>query len=304
VFNIEYKDKRIKYAVFGLLAAAFAFQTYKGVTTDIKQKDVSDHNDMAEWIANNTKEDSPVLANFGVSAIIFAYAERPVLLHPMFESADIRAKTKECYEAIYQSEEEFYSLCKKYGIKTFAYDWHYIFDKSKNSIRYQINKDRVLLDSAAMKFHFYPDKLEHFSLLYQNTYYRVYNVNNEKEKPVIAQGLRYLPFFDPRVFVVSDGKNNLNDSFIFDTMTKVWNMPKMLGQANEFRAKGKNSEAESLYKQLIEIDPYFPDTYMTLAGFYLNAGKKVECMKALEAGFKMTGDVKLKEAMGSLSNQK
>jgi len=71
---------------------------------------------------------------------------------------------------------------KNIGIKTFAYDWHYIFDKSKNSIRYQINKDRVLLDSAAMKFHFIRINSKHFSLLYQNTITGS-KCDNEKKSP-------------------------------------------------------------------------------------------------------------------------
>jgi len=107
LFTHEFKwidEKRNKLAGGAVLVLLVALQLYLGRSFDVKQRDVDVHNDIVKVISVDTQENDAVLANFGLSAVIFQYAKRPVLLHPMFESADIRAKTKECYEALFKSE--------------------------------------------------------------------------------------------------------------------------------------------------------------------------------------------------------
>jgi len=280
IFNLKLKlpKKTNKILLNSILFLAILFQSYKGFTYDIKLRDADVHNDIVRFLKENTKEEDVVLANFGFSALIYTYANRPIVLHPMFESKDIRDKTKECYESIFSKEEDFYKLCKKYKIKIFIYDWHYIFDKSKNSVRYQINQNKLFKDSASFNFHFYPERLKHFSLLYQNTYYRVYKINDVNEKPFIREDLSYKPFFNPKIFVLEDNLPYLNDEYAQKVMEKVWDIPKILNTANLYRKKGRNDLAEVEYKRIISIDPYFPDARISLAEFYMSVGRFKEAI--------------------------
>ncbi|MFH1824073.1 MAG: tetratricopeptide repeat protein [Candidatus Firestonebacteria bacterium] len=281
IFNLKFQlpEKTNKIILTCILFSGIVFQSYSGFSYDIKIKDADVHNDVVRWLKENTKEEDSVLANFGFSASIFTYSQRPIVLHPMFESKDIRDKTKECYEAIFNKEEDFYKLCKKYKIKIFIYDWHYILDKSKNSIRYQINQNNLFKESVAFNFHFYPERLKHFSLLYQNTYYRVYKVNEIDEKPYVAQDLSYKPFFNPKIFVLEDNLPYLNDEYTQKVMEKVWDIPNVLNIANLHRKQKRNDLAEIEYKKIISIDPYFPEARVSLAEFYLSVGRYKEAIQ-------------------------
>ena len=278
LFEVKpFKNPRLRnISVAALLLLTLGYQAYQGAAKDIKQNDAGIHRDMVSWLKNNAKGEGAVLSNFGIAGQIFAYTDRPVVLHPMFESADIRAKTKECYEALYKSEEEFYRLCQKYKTRYFVYEWQFIFDKSKNSVRYQICQNTVSNTSAAFKFHFYPEKLSNFALLYQNTYYRIYRVNAPGEKAGVVSRLEYFPFFNPLVFDREDTKGNLSDGTIYELMSLVWKFPQMQAKAAALRKQGKNNEAEAELKKIVGVDPYFPQARITLSEFYLSGGRLQE----------------------------
>ncbi|OGF44501.1 MAG: hypothetical protein A2452_12730 [Candidatus Firestonebacteria bacterium RIFOXYC2_FULL_39_67] len=272
-----FKNNRVKkISIAVIIIFALGCQSYLGFTKDIKQNDAGVHRDMVSWLKNNAKEEGAILSNFGIAGQIFAYADKPVVLHPMFESADIRAKTKECYEAVYKSEEEFYALCRKYKVRYFVYEWQFIFDKTKNSVRYQINQNAVNNKSAAYNFHFYPEKLSKFSLMFQNTYYRIYKVNEPGEKVTIPARLEYYPFFNPLIFAKKDNSGNINDTYIHELMNIVWQFPQMQAKALVLRKQGKNDLAESEYKKITGADPYFPQARVSLAEYYISINKPQE----------------------------
>ena len=283
-----FKNRRVKnISVAVILVGVLSYQAYTGFTKDIKQNDAGVHREMVTWLKNNAKEEGAVLSNFGIAGQIFAYAGKPVVLHPMFESADIRAKTKECYEALYKSEDEFYNLCKKYKTKYFVYEWQFIFDKTKNSVRYQINQNTVNKNSTAYNLHFYPEKLRRFSLLYQNTYYRIYKVNEEGERVSAPGRLEYYPFFNPLVFGQTDDKGNIRDAYVYELMNIVWQFPQILGKAQMLRKQGKNDLAEAEYKKIIGADPYFPQGRVSLAEFYLATNKLQEAANQAQTAIRL-----------------
>jgi hypothetical protein len=60
--------------------------------------------ELVEWLGREHRGD-PVLANFGISGPILAYAGCPVLLHPKFESRDIRERVREYAECLFTKPE-------------------------------------------------------------------------------------------------------------------------------------------------------------------------------------------------------
>ena len=64
----------------------------------------------------------PVLANFGISASIAAYGGCPVVLHPKFESAEIRRKVREYGEALFKGDEtEFRDWMESMGATVYVH---------------------------------------------------------------------------------------------------------------------------------------------------------------------------------------
>jgi Q-cell neuroblast polarisation len=78
---------------------------------------------LVEWIKENTEPDSVVLADFGLSPVIYHYTGRKIVLQPKFESRDMRLKYREFVESIFDGRErEFYDFCLKYDVDYFVFD--------------------------------------------------------------------------------------------------------------------------------------------------------------------------------------
>ncbi len=134
----------------------------------------------------------PVLADFGLSASILAYTPSPVLLQPKFESGPLREKTAAYLHALYSGEDDFDAYCRRYGAKLFVYSAADLLDQTRDGPRYMAAAPPLRDSTAAVLFHFHPEALRHFRLVYENADYRVY----EEGEPGIAPKA-VPPIYDP-----------------------------------------------------------------------------------------------------------
>ena len=128
----------------------------------------------------------PVLANFGVSATIAAYGGCPVVLHPKFESPDIRAKVREYGEALFTGDEaEFRSWMESQGATVFVYSMGEFSDIQPGyQMRYMVNAPEPPTNAAARLFEQRPEELKHFTPQFANRKYRVFRLAHS---PVAAR---------------------------------------------------------------------------------------------------------------------
>ncbi|MBI5624340.1 MAG: hypothetical protein HY924_11225 [Elusimicrobia bacterium] len=131
----------------------------------------------------------PVLAHFGISGQILAYAGAPVLLNPKAESGASRDKIRGFLAALYGGEEGLGRFCAEHGAGLVVYAADYLLDESADGARYGAGGPRLTLDTAAVKLHFRPEKLKGFGLVYQNPAFRVFAVG----KGPAASGPSSLP---------------------------------------------------------------------------------------------------------------
>ena len=131
--------------------------------------------DAIAWLKVNG-QGRPVLANFGLSPSLLAYASSPILLQPKFESASTRAKAAEFLAALYSDEEAFYAFCREYGAGLFVYTTDDILDETADGPRYTAGTTRLSPTTAAVLFHFHPGSLRHFRLAHQNAGFRIFEV--------------------------------------------------------------------------------------------------------------------------------
>ncbi len=137
--------------------------------------------DMIHYIKGETGPDEAVLTAFQFGPSIAAYARRPVILHPKFESQLIRDKVKDVYTSLYCSEEDFYQTCKRYDASLFVFYLGMATDDRPGSIRYMIGATNLRKDSAAAMFRFAPDELRHFRFVHQNRFIRIFRVVKSSE---------------------------------------------------------------------------------------------------------------------------
>ncbi|MBI5631514.1 MAG: hypothetical protein HY921_11600 [Elusimicrobia bacterium] len=154
--------------------------------------------DLLDWLKAR-KGAEPVLASYGLSASILAYAEKPVLLQPKFEAPEIRAKTMEFLKALYSGEEEFAAYCKKYQAALFVYGADMILDETPDGPRYASGSMGLKPDTAAVLFHFHPERLKHFRLLSQNEDFRVYEAGRGSAETPAPAPIYDISYYNPRV---------------------------------------------------------------------------------------------------------
>jgi hypothetical protein len=108
---------------------------------------------LVDWLEEHA-DGKPVLANFGVSGSILAYAGCPVILHPKFETADIRDRVREYGEALFKkSEKELKQWADQHGAEYLVFSRGEFYPEHINlQMRYMVDAVTPAPDAAASKF--------------------------------------------------------------------------------------------------------------------------------------------------------
>jgi len=247
--------------------------------------------EVIRWIKNNTPREAVILADIGISPEIITFAERKCILHNFFETTEIRRKTESFYRALFKPEKEFWEYCQKYQAGYVVYNWNWLLNVSADSIRYQVDAYRVHRNETCYLFNFEPENLKYFTLLWQSNHYRIYKVEKEPVQSRFEKNtLQYVPFFNKRLFVEPnkeiwiEGDTQgpiFDDDYAQERMQKVWEMPKVLARAKQYRQEGKYTEALAEYKKNVEADPYMPQARLSLGEFFLFLERYDEAIKEL-----------------------
>jgi tetratricopeptide (TPR) repeat protein len=154
-------------------------------------------NDVFLWFRDHTPEGSAVLAQFGISASLMYWGERPVALHPMYEVPEIRDKIVAASRAYMGPEEDLYALCRRWRVA-------YVLYNAPIFLRYEPPGDRYFAatpdppaDAVGRKMQFAPEELRLFRLRYETYSFRVFEVGRPYDG---YRAVRYHPFFDASVF--------------------------------------------------------------------------------------------------------
>jgi len=285
-FAFNQKNKKLLYITYLSLIPLIPLNlkhSYK-LTQPVARRINSYKMDLIKWMNKHLPENSVILSNIGIAPEIVQNSKFKTVLHNHYESYDIREKTKEFYEKIFEDEKTFYKFCKKYKSNYLIYHWEFIIDSSVNSIRYQVNRIYVSKNSAAFLFHFYPEKLKYFKLIYQNNYYRLFAIKPYFHLPPSFH-LKYVPFYNPKLFInprkeiyLEDEKTKgktpvLDDDYATKKMKEVWKLPQLRNRLFNFIQHNNINQAEKILKELLNIDPYSPFIMMDAADFYYRAGK-------------------------------
>jgi uncharacterized membrane protein YqjE len=133
--------------------------------------------ELVQWLKANAPG-QPVLANFGISAFALAYAGSPIILHPKFESPEIRNLVQEYGEKLFKSDEgQFRSWADRHGAALYIYalgEFADIFPEAQ--MRYFVDALNPPPASPARMFEFNPMASRWFVLLWGNPKYRVFRI--------------------------------------------------------------------------------------------------------------------------------
>lgn len=169
-------------------------------------------------VSERTDRDGVFLARIGASPVILLYANRRVVLHPIYEAKWIRDKVGECIGAFFGEEEELYRICQKYEVNYILYESNSLLDNSRDSDRYLTDNLNITKRCVAYRMHFAPEALHHFTLIFQTDYFRVFQVHPWKEQVSVPKDLPYAVQFDPLLF----GMEGLDGPFDDERISSAW----------------------------------------------------------------------------------
>ena len=130
-----------------------------------------------------------VLANFGISGSIAAYGGCPVMLHPKFETREIRELVEEYGEALFKgTESEFKSWMEAHGVTVYVHSMGEFSELQPGyQMRYMVDALNPAADAAARLFEQRPEELEHFVPVFSNRKFRVYRLKHSAVAARAAQ---------------------------------------------------------------------------------------------------------------------
>ncbi len=133
----------------------------------------------------------PVLANFGISAGIATYGGCPVVLHPKFESAEIRRRVREYGEALFRSDETgFRDWMESKGATVYVHSLGEFSEIQPGlQMRYMVAALDPAPEAAARLFEQRPEELKHFAPQFANRKYRVFRLKRSPGAARLAETL-------------------------------------------------------------------------------------------------------------------
>ena len=150
---------------------------------------LSQKQELIQWLKTNHVA-GPVLANFGISAFMLTYADCSIVLHPKFESSEIRRRVQTYGEALFRSDAaRFRDWAERHGAVWFVYSLgEFAAVHPELQMRYCVNALQPPPNAAARMFEYQPDRMRYFQWLWGNPKYRVYRIIRRADE---RQAARY-----------------------------------------------------------------------------------------------------------------
>jgi tetratricopeptide (TPR) repeat protein len=279
------RNRPLKNTVYVLLAACLLIQTYLMVNFFSLRAFRPDQNylkNMLSFIREKTSKNSAVLTTFQLGPAVAVYTGHPVILHSKFESKILRDKVKDVYASLFQSEVEFYGLCRKYKADLFVYQTSLALEGRPMSVRYLVGAIPLRTDSAAFLLHFAQDKLKLFRLIYQNPFYRVYKVG--WQAPPEELDLRYEPVYDLANFFEEEEPGEfISDAVLKAGVARLRKSDTHRKIGDRFFLSGDYKIAGLQYERALGLDPQNKMALWGLSKALLKVGEEAKAMKALRA---------------------
>lgn len=133
--------------------------------------------EIIDWLSEYA-EGEPVLANFGISASLWAYANTPIVLHPKFETPEIRHRVQAYGEALFTKDQEaFRDWADELGVEYYVYALGEFAERSPElQMRYFVDALVPPENAAARTFEYEPENAGAWEWMLGNRKYRIFRI--------------------------------------------------------------------------------------------------------------------------------
>jgi hypothetical protein len=224
----------------------------------------ADTDDLLHWIRGNTGHDDVFGGWIGMSSLVYAYADRPVVVQSKFENPTVRGKLEELASALYGKEQELADFCLRYGVKFFVYEAPFLLSDSTESLRYVAGHREIETSMTVFAMHFFSYDLERFELVYQNGGFRVFQFLESD-----AQAYRNLPVgweavFERDHYRIERG-HPYDDSQTSAVVAGIRSLEMIRAVALGLETEGRMQDAKQALELVVSREPRYWRAWLSLA---------------------------------------
>ncbi len=229
-------------------------------------------NRMSSMVTDHTEPDDPILASFVVSPFILTYLDRPTVLHCFFEG-DLLGRLEEVITARFGPEAALADVARRYGAKYYLHEAHHMLRTDpRMSQRYVAGRIDWPADAAVTLMTFAPERLQHFELVAEDGFFRLFRVRDTPGRGV--RGSRS-PLWNRALFTQLFG-DPLKESKVRDDGLRPEHLLHIEQEADTFLSKarvGVFAEQEWALQRASEVAPYRVEPHERLAKLYAERGR-------------------------------
>lgn len=146
--------------------------------------------ELGGWLKQHAAPEA-VLANFGISAFILTYGQCPVVLHPKFESPEIRASVQAYGERLFKgTEERFRDWAESRGASWYVYGVGEFSPRSPSyQMRYMVDALEPPGHAPARGFEYAWKEMSRFVFVWGNAKYRVFRIVKKADEAHAVQSV-------------------------------------------------------------------------------------------------------------------
>jgi hypothetical protein len=202
---------------------------------------------LLRFLVTRTSVGDPILSLPRSSSLLATFGGRTTVLLPGIASGPMIDRTVASLNSWYQNEQTFYDYCRHLGVEYVVYSIDLVLDGSRYSPIYLSGNRWIHPASTAYKMHFFPETLNHFTLMYENGVYRLFKVTGTSG-----------PFFStdhPPVYQyeILERNNDTLDGFY----QRVQRLLLLYNQAGSLLLGGSIDQALEMFDDCIEQAPHF-----------------------------------------------
>lgn len=210
---------------------------------------------LLDWLRKNAGPGKPALAGIGVSGSILAYAGTPTVINPKFEAVAIRRKVADYLSALTADEAALAEFCARHGAAFVVHATADLLDETKDGTRYLSGRRGLDTGMPVYLFHFEPQALKKFSLVYENPDFRVFAAG----KSTRAWTAPALPVYDARMFEPVYGADNTVTIKTETALARMHRARRQLVLAAMLARAGRHEEAVLRYDESASQWPPDPE---------------------------------------------
>lgn len=228
---------------------------------------------LIRFLSTRTSVHESILAPEDLSALLLSFSGRTSVPLCGTTSRAPANRYIELMRGFYRDENSFYELCRREKVDYVIYTVDMLLDGGTYSPIYTTGISGVAPDAVAVKMHFQPESLRHFTLLYENEHYRLFKVTETAQPLFITDHPLY---YQGRLFMDS-GAN-----FEHFRQRVLWLMGNCAAGMGA-RARGDLDQSRQILDQCVRYAPSFTRARLELAYTFMDLGRDQKAREQIHA---------------------